>query len=88
MRSVDLLLHHARALQLFRESGLRIDSADLFYSRFKPGQNAMLGFLFSGRDESGAPIVLPGYVRTFADGRARTLIDKWESKKIRTTPLA
>ncbi|MFQ5844807.1 MAG: hypothetical protein ACE5JG_07450, partial [Planctomycetota bacterium] len=84
---VEPLLDRSRALALFRSAGLAVDSADVVYLRLKPGESAMVGFLFGGRDEQGCPFVLPGYVRTFADGRAGAVVRKWERKRVHPTAL-
>jgi aminoglycoside phosphotransferase (APT) family kinase protein len=84
---LDALLIPQAAAERFRAAGLAVDYVEANYVRLKPGMNALVGYLLHGKDGDGGSVTLPGYARTFADGKAQILAQKWTGGRAVETAL-
>lgn len=84
---LQLLLTPEGPGRLLRASGLPVETVSRNYIRLKPGSGVLLGLTLASRDQAGALVELPGYIRSHDSKRAAQIAAKWHAGRSVPTAL-
>ena len=84
---LELLLSPEGPGRLLRASGLPVETVSRNYLRLKPKSGVLLGLTLAIRDQAGALVELPAYIRSHDTKRAAQIAAKWHGGRSVPTPL-